>query len=299
MTDEVKAEQIASVELPTLVPETLEMPADIAEEVVETAAAPLEVAKPAEKMSDDDIKAMAGGWKPKAEFIAAGGDPELWKPSKVFNRDGELYEKIQDLNKHVKSQKDQIQALVAQNDQIAKVSYQKALDDLKRQQRAAVEIGDVNTVEQTTEAITQLKAQAPAMPNNAAELPKPAADFLERNKEWFNEDSVENRAMKAYAIAKDDELKNRNPYAPMEERFVEVEKAVKSFYSNKFSNPAQDRAPTVAQSTNSTSKAGSSGTAIWNSLPDQHKKVFLAFREVNPKISLNEMVQKWKENGVL
>lgn len=107
--------------------------------------------------SDDEMKAMDHGWVPKDQW--KGPDDE-WIPAKVFNMRGEFFSRIARDKQTINELKQSLDALVDHNRKIEEVTYKRALEDLKREKRAALEVGDPEAVMRIDDEIDELRVNA-------------------------------------------------------------------------------------------------------------------------------------------
>ena len=113
------------------------------EEVVET-----------RQYTDDETKAMDHGWVPKDQWK---GPEEEWIPAKVFNMRGELFSRIAKDKQTISQMRESLDALVEHNKKIGEIAYKRALEDLKRDKRAALEEGDTGAVMRIDDEIEELR----------------------------------------------------------------------------------------------------------------------------------------------
>lgn len=106
--------------------------------------------------SDDEIKAMDHGWVPKDQWK---GPADEWVPAKVFNIRGELFGRIAQDKKTINELRQSVDALVDHSRKSYDAGYKKALDELKRDKRAALDAGDTSAVMQIDDEIDELREQ--------------------------------------------------------------------------------------------------------------------------------------------
>ncbi len=130
---------------------------------------------------DYETEARERGWTPKDEFK---GDPSRWIEAEDFVKNAET--KMPLLSKENKHLKDKIEFLERTVKRLTKAeqnAYKSAVDDLKRQQREAVEYGDVKAFENLDKQIDRLRDD---MTEDAPEDAKAAfVEFREAN-EWYD-----------------------------------------------------------------------------------------------------------------
>ena len=134
---------------------------------------------------DYESEARELGWVPKEDFR---GDETRWTDAETFVKRGETQMPL--LKKQVETQKSEIDYLKRQVKKLAKAeqnAYNSALEDLKRQQREAVEYGDVAAFEKVEKKIDALKADIEdEKPQAGGENPDMAfVEFRDAN-EWYD-----------------------------------------------------------------------------------------------------------------
>lgn len=156
----------------------------------------------------DEQRARAMGWKPLAEFR---GDPRQWVDFPEFLRKGdEELPILRDQNRRMAErlartdgQMQALEARVTDAERIARTAgdagYQRALGDLKRQQRAAVAEGDTaayDEIEVQIDAMEEERAKVFAPPARAAPAAAPGQQspddpaiqgFIAANADWFSD----------------------------------------------------------------------------------------------------------------
>lgn len=93
--------------------------------------------------------AKTNGWKPFDDFVKDGGDPKDWVPAEMFNVRGEFIGKLR--------QKDrELEQKVQERVQNVEKLYKAKIDELKAQQRKAVEAGDTEEFDRLDNEIHEL-----------------------------------------------------------------------------------------------------------------------------------------------
>lgn len=203
-----------------------------------------------------EAEAHAQGWRPLEQYR---GKPGGWVNAKTFIERGKNY--LPFVQKELRESKEtigrmsgemeQLRTLVAttQSD-MAKLldfsrranqaGYDRAVKDLKEQQREAVAAGDVTTfdkiegqLEQMAEAReegTEEPAPAPApQPKPAIGIPQEYQDFMAENP-WFNTDRVLNSAM----IAEHNAIIEESPGMSLADQLEAAKEAVVARFPKKF-----------------------------------------------------------------
>lgn len=168
-------------------------------------------------------RAKAAGWRPKEEF---SGDPEDFVSAGEFLRRGELFDAISSRGKEIKELKHTIDSLVKHFKEEKTKAVQDALDKLRMERDAAIELGDKSKVYQIEQKIAMTKTPEvtiePVVDEEAV-----VKEFIARNRLWFNADTVENAALRAEAIAYEQGLAQAEPTLNAVERLAKVEAHMK------------------------------------------------------------------------
>jgi hypothetical protein len=184
--------------------------------------------------------AKSKGWKPREEFE---GDPKDWRDAKTFLEKGELLDAIKALKKSDKENREMIEKLNKHNQAIEELSFKKALAALKEEQRAAVEVGNVERAAELTDKIVEMSVPLVAKPKGP-EQPVELTEFLERNKGWFNNSTPENAAMSAYATQLESHIVKQDPSLSPRDVLMRVEASVRTKFPSKFRS-SERAAPAV------------------------------------------------------
>ena len=134
---------------------------------------------------DYEAEARERGWTPKEEFK---GDESRWIDAETFVKNAET--KMPLLSKENKQLKDKIEFLERTVKRLTKAeqnAYNSALEDLKRQQREAVEYGDVKAHEAISEKIDKLRDDMTAEKTEGSVEERAAIAFAEfkAENEWY------------------------------------------------------------------------------------------------------------------
>lgn len=228
--------------------------------------------EPEDNVEDEfERQARQLGWHPKEEYL---GPPGKWRPAKEFIERGQnILPVLRDNNKRLlertSKQDGEIQELkrlsISQNDALKELrelarsanqrGYERALSDLKEQQRRAVENADVDTYDKLSQRIDETeKARALSKPNdepteskapvNDGKPPQEILDFIKDN-QWFTTDKDLNEAMQREHVW----LRSQDPGQPLEENLIDAKERVMKLYPDKFNKPKSNGkgAPPVGQ----------------------------------------------------
>ena len=198
------------------------------------------------------------GWRPKDEFE---GDPEKWRPAKEFVERGELFGKIDTLGKELKETKKALKMLQEHNSKVKETEFKRAVEELKSLQKKHLEEGNSDEYLNTTELLTDLKAEQKArevLNQQQAAQQKNQVDprFTEwaAKNSWYEKDAE----MKQFADTLGLGYAQANPGVDPDVVLEYVSKQVRQAFKDKFENPNRNRPSAVeGKSTPSTAKKDS------------------------------------------
>jgi hypothetical protein len=242
-----------------------EVEKDVVEQQKQEAQAPV--------LTEIEQRASSQGWRPKDEWE---GDPDEWVSAREFVRAGELFKKIDDQNRTIKDFKRTLDDFAKHHSRVQKVEYDRALNDLKAQKKAALNEGDADAVIDVDEKIAlvrdaQKEATQPVrVPDAPAELSPVFVAWSNRNT-WYNN----NKAMRAYADRLGNELGTQGMSAT--DLLNNIEQEVKKEFPERFRNPNRDKPGSVEGSTN---KGGGKGDSF--QLTEDERRVMQRFIKTVP-----------------
>lgn len=188
-----------------------------------------------------EADAREQGWRPKEEW---DGDPDKWRPAKEFVERGELFGKIDSMGKELKETRKALKMLQEHHTQVKEAEYKRAVAELKALQKKHLETGDSDGYLETSELLTDLKAEQKAR-EVAAEMTtnQPHPDFVQwvNANKWYNAD-IE---MHDYADAVGQRYASNNPGVDPHEVLAYVSKQVRNRFKEKFQNPNREKPSTV------------------------------------------------------
>ena len=214
-----------------------------------------------------EVEAREQGWKPKEEYE---GDPTKWRPAKEFVERGELFGKIDHMGKELKETRKALKMLQDHHTKVRETEYNRALTELKALQKKHLEEGNSDGYLETTELLTDLKAEQKArevVQQNTPNQPDPRfLNWVSANK-WYEKDTE----MRKYADTLGAGYAASNPGIDPEEVLQYVTKEVRTRFSTKFVNPNREKPSTV--------EGASTGAANKSSfeLTDDERKVMNTF----------------------
>ena len=198
------------------------------------------------------------GWRPKEEFE---GDPEKWRPAKEFVERGELFGKIDTLGKELKETKKALKMLQEHNSKVKETEFKRAVEELKSLQKKHLEEGNSDEYLNTTELLTDLKAEQKAREVlNQQQAAEQRNQVDPRFTEWAAKNSwyEKDAEMKQFADTLGLGYAQANPGVDPDVVLEYVSKQVKQAFKDKFENPNRNRPSAVeGKSTPSTAKKDS------------------------------------------
>ena len=213
-------------------------------------------------------RAREQGWRPKEEW---DGEEDKWRPAKEFVERGELLGKIDTLGKDLKETRKALRMLQEHHTKVRETEYKRAVDELKALQKQHLEAGNSDGYLETTELLTDLKAEQKAREVVDSSVPKqPDPRFLswvDQNK-WYAQD----QQMREYADAIGMGYAQKHPEIDPEDVLKFVASEVKERFKDKFKNPNRNK-PSTVEGTGSTAPAK---TAKF-SLTDEEERVMKTF----------------------
>ena len=193
------------------------------------------------------------GWKPKEEYE---GDPDKWRPAKEFVERGELFGKIDNMGKELKETRKALKLLQEHHTKVKETEYNRAVAELKALQKQHLESGDSDAYLNTTEILTDLRAEQKAREVIKQQQPQqPDERFVAWTQEnkWYNSDPD----MKEYADTLGMGYAQRNPSLDPGEVLEYVTAQVKARFKDKFVNPNRNKPSSVEGASTPGAKRGS------------------------------------------
>jgi hypothetical protein len=214
---------------------------------------------PAEQSTEHEAKARDWGWKPKEEYK---GDPDTWVDASEFVETRNPYTIIQKQNREMETLKKTLNATANHVKKVGELAYKRAINDLQKDRKKAVERADVDEVGAIDEEIAGLKQEADSVPHEFTE-------WVGENA-WFGKD----QELYTFACASFDAQVKRNPSMPLNEVLDMVTKATKRAYPESFEQQKAEKvrpsAPSVEGGTRPSNVKSGPG---YNSLSPDQKRV--------------------------
>lgn len=189
------------------------------------------------QISEMEQQAREQGWKPKSEWT---GDPSKWRNSQEFVERGELYGKIDTMGRDLKDTKKALKMLQEHHAKLKEVEYNKAVQELRAVQKKNLEEGNSDAYLETTELLTDLKAEQKAREIYQEVAPQ-AVDprftaWVSANK-WYES----NKEMQEYANIIGQGYAKQHPDIDPVDVLRYVTSEVRSKYKDKFVNPNRSK----------------------------------------------------------
>lgn len=213
-------------------------------------------------------RALEMGWKPRDSFT---GDEDDFIDAKEFVRRKPLFDKIEHQSRELRQVRTSVAALKEHYTQVEKAAYDRAIRDLRAQQKTAIQEGDLEKYHEIQEEISTAEKQASRatqIPDPVDNGPDPAFVSWKEKNSWYDNDSELREFADTYGIG----LAQRG--VPPTEVLAKVEAKVRSTYASKFQNPRRASAPAVEGSTAPRATSRSKGEDY--QLTDQERRVMNA-----------------------
>ncbi|HEY3526017.1 MAG TPA: hypothetical protein VGK47_07465 [Nitrososphaeraceae archaeon] len=259
--------------------------------------------------SDDQYleEALRWGYDPNYKGANKKTPEQYVKDGSYFKKIDKQKHQIDDLSKSLDETKTIIKQMSEESKQLKKAGYEQALRDLEAREEAAVREGDVDSfkvLKKQREAVEQFQ-KISETPVKSAEDVKPQitpeeSEFIERNKDWCNTESDENKLMYGAAsqlcglVAEEARLKGET--IDTKEQLNRVEEKVKRLFPHRFENPNKSRPSAVGVSTVGT---GVKGNTLANRLSKEQRDFAKQARNYGSSMSDEEYAQQLLEIGRL
>lgn len=183
---------------------------------------------------DFDAEARAHGWVPKEEFK---GDPTRWTDAETFVKKADevmplLRKKTQAQDREIADLKRQIARASEHFSKAEERAYTRALNDLKAQQEAAVEAGDLNAHREVSKKIDELRDEVEAKPKadvSPIDVKRALVDFRDANP-WYDGETAADKRARDYADLLAEEHEEKAKAMPPAEFFSFIADKVKERY---------------------------------------------------------------------
>ena len=194
-----------------------------------------------------EIQARAMGWRPEEEFR---GDPGKWKDAETFVNDGyqilpilrertkTMASKMDVTNQELAKTQGLLKTLTDHHKETDKRAYERALRDIKADQRKAVANQDIETYDKLDKALGDL--EKPLETKNDPNIDPGFIAWKDENS-WY----VPSTKMANYADTIAEFVRKQNPTLVGKAFFDVVTNEVKSRFPEEFKNPNADKSDFV------------------------------------------------------
>jgi hypothetical protein len=217
--------------------------------------------------TESEAKARRQGWRPKDEYR---GPDEKWVDADAFLKrsDEELpvmRERLKKQDRDLADLKGTVAKFAEHHAKVEKIAYERAMNEVKKQRREALAIGDADGFEQAEERLAELKEVKPAATQKEAakEISPEVHTWVQANP-WFQSEP----RLAKYAETVCAELQNEDPTRDLSDILKEVAKEVKSRFPEKFANAKRSAPPAVE---GATTVASGKGSKSYANLPAEAK----------------------------
>ena len=158
-------------------------------------------------LSPSEQKAWADGWRPQDQFE---GKEENWKTAGEYNLYGEMQTQVRDAKAETRRAQSDMDSRIANLNKLHTAQQEAAVNDLKAQQRAAVDERDLDKYDQLQTQIDNTATVAPVAPqadptiadwNAANPWIDDGSEKAQDAQAWFNRASGMQGATSASALA--------------------------------------------------------------------------------------------------
>lgn len=192
------------------------------------------------QLSPTEVTAREQGWVSEEEWVAEGKDASEWRSAKEFVDRGELYRSIHSTKRELKQTQAALTALQKHHAHVFEKAQKQALEELKREKRAAIKEEDFQKLEQVEEQIEELteqqQAEKQAFEQEQAQVSvaqgpvHPDFEVWTNRNTWYKDDEE----LREYADFKGIKYTQKNPGVPPQEVLAYVEKQVRKQFPEKF-----------------------------------------------------------------
>lgn len=212
-----------------------------------------------------EVKAAEMGWKKDFD-----GEPEDFIDAREFIRRKPLFDKMESQKKQLKEMDKALRALQTHHEAVKATEYQRAVNTLKAEKKAALESGDADELIRIDDAIADVKAEERANKQVAKVGPDPRFVEWVNENQWYAKDAELRQEADEIGVGR----KNLHPELGPEEILEYVEKKIKKLYPSKFRNSNKDKPSSVEGSVTTTPTRS---TKVEFELTDEERRVMNTF----------------------
>ena len=183
-----------------------------------------------------EITARSNGWDPDKGNLTAS----------EFNLQGKFIGQMREYQKQIKNLHQTVTKMTTDQQKREDAIREQTVKEMEVKRREAVETGDVDSFDaydkqlKEYEKIVQLESPSEQSPQ--------IKEFLERNKHWYNDETVENYEMSQFAMTVDNFLHHQNANIPDTDTLKVVESEIRKRFPERFKNTKKEQPSPVASS---------------------------------------------------
>ena len=233
---------------------------------------------------EEKAAAKAKGWKddpkdvdPNKTFVTA---KEFLARADLMHEKTKFEKEAQELRQKLKELEDKV-------NKVEKRTTESTVEELNKQRLEAISIGDTQAfLDADAKYQEAVKSLPPDVPE-VREIPVEGQAFVERNKEWFNDDP-KNKHFVAIAQLADQELVNY-PHFSKAQAYEYIENRVKEVFPDKFKAPKVTPAvsPVEARSVPASSKE-----KRYVDLSNEEKRVYSKIKAMDPDYTVEQFISE-------
>jgi hypothetical protein len=252
-------------------------------------------------------EARLRGWKPKEEY---DGDKSKWRNAEEFLEVGKIYDQQQSkkLERELNEIKEEMRFVRDINVKQAERLAQEKVDYLRAAKSEAIQAGNIEQVDiiDTQLNIVNKEVDSYKTENSRPKFDSRLVSFKERNKDWFNSETIDNMQLVNHAIEYEKMLGNTRPELTIDQRLDLTEKAIRSSqsYLSTHVNKNRERPSDVTiNAPENSSFRKSNKKRTFNDLPFKSQQyinnIYKAAPQLSKSLSKDEYAQQLFESGEL
>lgn len=249
-------------------------------------------------LTEFEKRAYDQGWRPKEDFIKAGGDPAAWKDAGWWMDRGELLGQQAQLRKELKTIKDAFINMTKQSRDAYVKGQQDILNNMKIAKREAMKNQDFDTVADLDEKIEQQQVVVQTVEQQAKQ---PIVSQEERSVEnsavyqnwlrdnpWYTNDEELHAFANSTLAVRINKLKQNGETTSVEEALQYVSERIRTAFPDKFGGPRKVASPNIGGRSNQSSGGNTSSTS--NSVDDRFNKI-VSGMDIDTRKAVLDMVR--------
>jgi len=216
------------------------------------------------QLSKHEQEAQKFGWTTKEVFVDKGGDPDNWKPAKAYID----YRKLQESsNEKYRKLEHKFEAELQDIKKVHSLQLMETIEKLTTQRKEAIEIGDVEAVDQIEKKLNDAREAVPAQSNTI----HPLIDEWNRANPW-SADPANEKTIIANAFYK--AAVQMNPNMSIAERLQFVDENLEIKY------PTKNLRRSMPASTDTAQRSAPKANPTWNDLTNSEKQQYEKFGDM-------------------